>query len=1736
MKKTSLFILMLFCVVSMTAATTYTVTSRNDLADANVHGTIKVQTQSSQAGQKAKVLCEPSTGYGLSRGLFYATVKNGKYSTPKQATCVSKYPDNRANTLAFEFDMPAENVVVWAYFAPLRKMKIHSVSGGYLKPLYGVLQTSTGTADTTMVYNVPSEPIELQVKPKTGYELVNVNVTNVDASLCEKSPELIKIFMPVDDKVVEVTPVFAKNNYKVSLTQDSDTAHVKMKLSNDAPKYREEVTVTLTSEKEYVPAKIDIIGCQWWRVGKPQRDDDGNWTVVYRFKVDLQDVQINVDGERVYNFTVRDTKNTGRIKTLIPEVIPDYPGVARKGQQIPVLFKMPENYSVTYTAYNKEGYLTPLIYHNVLQNSFADEGNQNWKETNDYLNWGLPIRVETDKDDNKYWITSVKNSMSQFVKVSNFPVKKSTVLNYAVIASINPNSARKAEVSLVAKGDGMTESKTVIADLSGKSDGWRTILKTGEVSDKTDTLSLVVNAQSDSYRKQSYDGPMFDDLCLLLPMDKKEIRNEDVLIYKMTDSDMTINYTPKEQVYTATVNKQEHATLTLHNLNTDEQGNAVKVLKNDVVVIKGQYDEGYAIYDMKFTQDGDSYTLAPDSVNTSTREVFYHMIIRANKKDFNVVVTPEVEVLKVKINQNYGGAITVNNENAKEGDQVVITVTPNADCKLKQIRTNSNEQVTITASSVDATTGAGTYSFTMPKSYVILIPEFIVPISTGAQIDSLDMASGDFYLVKDLTIEDWNEDKEIIINGNFDGKGHRITYTGETSLFYNINKNASVRHLYVHATVVGEKPYLGGISMFNEGLIEDCEVKGSVRNKKDDSSASGIVGQNGPNSGVISYCHVLCSSIDAPNTYGIANQETDATIQYNIFNGKFAKNDGNIYLICNDEEKSTIADNYYLSNGGSSSATICKGAAATETATLVAAINDYADKYPVLAASIRNTYVAYNINYELPSDVTLSNASPLTSSSGYVINATVLVSGNQHLESITISAPDGSDAYNCPFVDDTDNGYDFSFTMPEHDVKVTFTLKEGRYIYTAQQFAALNNKNGLFFLARDLYLHKWNRQLNLNGTLYGNGHTIHLEATDNFKGLFTMIRKNAVLDGVRVVGAIETSVNCGGLVFENFGTVRNCHFVGRITRVAGVQAANSVSRVAAIAYKVMGQASLVDHCSATGELKISGGAQVPEENALCAVKSTKVKNSHWISSTSTSQYPELLNLANAARNQYPVYAQGILDKINARLVVGSDTTQVENGQTLDELTIYDDKRFVCTSDVKVNRIIYKRKAMAEHEQWILPFGFDQMTGNGSFEYHRIVDKTDSQGRKVPAIGPGTTLTLSSTPSAVSYKANEPLMVKTDGSGVNTYVFTNASGPITIKSTYKDHINQYASMQDVGDIYVTYDSIPDEIAKGDFMYIWDSAKGDYYWADSTDVRLQPFRYYLQFSQKTKGLVRYSETSWDKSDKASARTYQPTRRRTSDLSDGWQPIFLDPRQPQSVTGRMLENYEVAYLTDIRCKVLDEDAETPLSAVTLVYQMVNSRIDLPEAYPLLVRAKRSDAPSLVDAKTGAELDSLIQAAIDEENNEDTEDIEEEDIISSAFEMPHYWCAGIGKRLDIWPMPASEKYADMAQFGAMLFSDNYFDQTFLYADDSDPRSTAPMSYCITVLNTDTYELLPLLGNRVSVEFIEAEETTGIESVNAEPAAKVKESEYIFNLSGQRVGAGYKGIIVKNGRKLIKR
>ena len=96
--------------------------------------------------------------------------------------------------------------------------------------------------------------------------------------------------------------------------------------------------------------------------------------------------------------------------------------------------------------------------------------------------------------------------------------------------------------------------------------------------------------------------------------------------------------------------------------------------------------------------------------------------------------------------------------------------------------------------------------------------------------------------------------------------------------------------------------------------------------------------------------------------------------------------------------------------------------------------------------------------------------------------------------------------------------------MPDYDVLVTFKTADGRFIYTPQQFIAVNEVQGTFYLARDIDLNDWEREVNLGmgSKFYGMGHTIRYHGTTKCKGLFHKIKSGALLEGLRVIGYVET--------------------------------------------------------------------------------------------------------------------------------------------------------------------------------------------------------------------------------------------------------------------------------------------------------------------------------------------------------------------------------------------------------------------------------------------------------------------------------------------------------------------------------------------------------------------------------------------------------------------------------------
>ncbi len=81
-------------------------------------------------------------------------------------------------------------------------------------------------------------------------------------------------------------------------------------------------------------------------------------------------------------------------------------------------------------------------------------------------------------------------------------------------------------------------------------------------------------------------------------------------------------------------------------------------------------------------------------------------------------------------------------------------------------------------------------------------------------------------------------------NGLFDGQGHTISgLSGASGLFGCIGKNGVVRQLTVNSDLETEG-YVGGVAVYNYGLVEHCVNKGDLSNSDKTSAAGGIVSAN----------------------------------------------------------------------------------------------------------------------------------------------------------------------------------------------------------------------------------------------------------------------------------------------------------------------------------------------------------------------------------------------------------------------------------------------------------------------------------------------------------------------------------------------------------------------------------------------------------------------------------------------------------------------------------------------------------------------------------------------------------------------------------------------------------------------------------------------------------------------------------------------------------------------------
>ena len=80
------------------------------------------------------------------------------------------------------------------------------------------------------------------------------------------------------------------------------------------------------------------------------------------------------------------------------------------------------------------------------------------------------------------------------------------------------------------------------------------------------------------------------------------------------------------------------------------------------------------------------------------------------------------------------------------------------------------------------------------------------------------------------------------------------------------------------------------------------------------------------------------------------------------------------------------------------------------------------------------------------------------------------------------------------------------------------------------------------------------------------------------------------------------------------------------------------------------------------------------------------------------------------------------------------------------------------------------------------------------------------------------------------------------------------------------------------------------------------------------------------------------------------------------------------------------------------------------------------------------------------------------------------------------------------------------------------------------------PMSYCFTAYDNKTFENLPLSNDRIQIVaygYTEPSDATGIEDVRGKMADSRGDA---YNLNGQKVDDSYRGLIIRNGRKVVKK
>ncbi len=673
------------------------------------------------------------------------------------------------------------------------------------------------------------------------------------------------------------------------------------------------------------------------------------------------------------------------------------------------------------------------------------------------------------------------------------------------------------------------------------------------------------------------------------------------------------------------------------------------------------------------------------------------------------------------------------------------------------------------------------------------------------------------------------------------------------------------------------------------------------------------------------------------------------------------------------------------------------------------------------------------------------------------------------------------------------------------------------YISSKEDFEAYIERNGDIHLTQDINL--GNTGFYLRGNFDGGGHSINYGGKN--RQLFIRIEKGGTVKHLQVVADIETTFDCAGIAYMNKGIISDCHFHGSIRSPLKAPKCH----IASIAVWVRDNGT-IDHCSATGSLF---GKSTNCKIYPIAVNTDRATNCTWVDPNDQSDYAAHRATALAAQAEYPVYAKGILDAVGPEVILGDKSISAP-GRYLASLTIVDGERFKCSAEVKVDQITYKRHGTnGAYEPWVLPFDYtiDASMLKGGMEFYRF-EEDEQRNIQVKQINSGETYQVS---------ANEPLAIRTADASEHDFqmklVKDGKNQSFIIKMPLNGEAASLSSTKDIARVMVTYDTIPAARTLKERMHIWNDSKADFVLGDG-EQKVLPFRYYLQYVDKATGnFLKYEQTDWARKQRNSHRASQraaQTETLSTLTAKGWQPIIMDLTITPTITAKMLNDYDILYLSDIYEQKADDDRYD----VSVIYEPAEEGETLPYAAPLLVRAKRADVEPLVTAEMGADLVAVMREAL-EQMDED----EREKAAESLFDSYHYWCSTFAGRYDVWQMLLPESDNLLNEYGALVFGDNAATRHFYRIGPGNDFSMQPMSYCFTAYDNETFENLPLSNDRIQIVaygYTEPSDATGIESLTPGPSPKGEGSGYSYNLHGQKVGNSYRGIVIKNGRKIFKR